>query len=50
VAGPQAHHYLEASEFDGLSELIVYRQTCGKPIQAVSLGSASMKKYPEKIE
>ncbi|KIM80142.1 hypothetical protein PILCRDRAFT_9710 [Piloderma croceum F 1598] len=42
--------YLEASAFDGLSELIVYRQTCGKPIEAVSLGSASMKKYPEKVE
>lgn len=43
-------NYLEASEFDGLSELIAYRQTCGKPIEAVSLGSASMKKYPEKVE
>ena len=43
-------NYLEASEFDGLSEVIAYRQTCGKPIQAVSLGSASMKKYPEKVE
>ena len=42
--------YLEASEFDELSELIAYRQACGKPIEAVSLGSTSMKKYPEKIE
>jgi hypothetical protein len=43
-------NYLEVSKFDGLSELIAYCQTCGKPIEALSLGSVSMKKYPEKVE
>jgi hypothetical protein len=41
---------LGINEFNELSEFILYRQACGKPMEAVSLDSASMKKFPEEVQ
>jgi hypothetical protein len=39
-----------AEEYDGLCNIILHRQACSKPIEAVELDPVSLKKFPEKVE
>jgi hypothetical protein len=40
----------DAKDYDSLCEVILYRRTCDKPIEAVTVDARSMKDFPEKVE